>query len=119
MSTSLPRAKRADREEMIRIRLKSYDHTQIDRATKEIIETARRAGALVHGAVPLPTHIEKLTVLTSPHGHKDARDQYEIRVHKRLILISLSGGGGAVDALMRLGLSSGVSVDVKVCNEKE
>ena len=69
----------------IRIRLKAFDHRLIDRSTKEIVDTAKRTGAQVKGPIPLPTKIEKFTILISPHVNKDARDQYEIRTHKRIL----------------------------------
>ena len=69
----------------IRIRLKAFDHRLIDQSTQEIVETAKRTGAQVRGPIPLPTRMERFTVLISPHVNKDARDQYEIRTHKRLI----------------------------------
>lgn len=69
----------------IRIRLKAFDHRLIDRSTREIVETARRTGAIIRGPIPMPTKIEHYTVLVSPHVDKDARDQYEIRTHKRLV----------------------------------
>ena len=72
-------------EQRIRIRLKGFDHRLIDRSTQEIVDTAKRTGAQVRGPIPLPTRKERYTVLTSPHVNKDARDQYEIRTHKRLM----------------------------------
>ena len=72
-------------DQTIRIRLKSFDHRLIDKSAKEIVETAKRTGAQVRGPIPLPTKMERFTVLISPHVNKDARDQYEIRTHKRLM----------------------------------
>ena len=85
----------------IRIRLKAFDHRLIDQSTAEIVETAKRTGAQVRGPIPLPTRKERFTVLISPHVNKDARDQYEIRTHKRLVDI-VEPTEKTVDALMRL-----------------
>lgn len=95
------------------IRLKAYDHKLIDRSSKEIVETAKRTGSQISGPIPLPTKIEKFTVLISPHVDKDARDQYEIRTHKRLIYI-VSPTEKTVDALMKLDLAAGVDVQISV-----
>lgn len=95
----------------MQIQLKSFDHRLIDKATKEIVETAKRTGAQVRGPIPLPTKIEHFTVLVSPHVNKDARDQYEIRTHKRVIVI-VSPTNKTVDALMKLDLASGVHVRI-------
>jgi small subunit ribosomal protein S10 len=97
----------------IRIRLKAFDHRLIDNSAREIVETAKRTGAQVRGPVPLPTKIERFTVLTSPHVDKDARDQYEIRTHKRLMDI-LEPTDKTVDALMKLELPAGVDVQIKL-----
>jgi small subunit ribosomal protein S10 len=99
----------------IRIRLKSFDHKLIDVATKEIVETAKRTGAQVQGPIPLPTRMERFTVLISPHKDKDARDQYEIRTHNRLIDI-IHPTDKTVDAMMKLDLSAGVDVQIKLDN---
>ncbi len=101
------------KKQRIRIRLKGFDHRLIDQATYEIVNTAKRTGALIKGPIPLPTRIEKYTVLTSPHVDKDARDQYEIRTHKRLLDI-LQPTDKTVDALMRLDLPAGVDVQISV-----
>ena len=93
----------------IRIRLKAFDHRLIDVSTQEIVETAKRTGAQVRGPIPLPTRKERFTVLVSPHVNKDARDQYEIRTHKRLVDI-VGPTDKTVDALMRLDLAAGVDV---------
>ena len=93
----------------IRIRLKAFDHKLIDTSTQEIVETARRTGAQIRGPIPLPTRKERFTVLISPHVNKDARDQYEIRTHKRLIDI-VEPTEKTVDALMKLNLAAGVEV---------
>lgn len=97
----------------IRIRLKSFDHRLIDKSAREIVETARRTGAQVRGPIPLPTKKERYTVLTSPHVDKDARDQYEIRTHKRLMDI-VDPTDKTVDALMKLDLAAGVDVQIKL-----
>ena len=93
----------------IRIRLKSFDHRLIDNSAREIVETARRTGAQVKGPVPLPTKMERFTLLVSPHVNKDARDQYELRTHKRLMEI-MDPTDKTVDALMKLELPAGVDV---------
>ncbi|MBT3505501.1 MAG: 30S ribosomal protein S10 [Piscirickettsiaceae bacterium] len=97
----------------IRIRLKSFDHRLIDQSAKEIVETAKRTGARINGPIPLPTKKERFTVLTSPHVNKDARDQYEIRTHKRLMDI-VEPTDKTVDALMKLDLAAGVDVQIKL-----
>jgi small subunit ribosomal protein S10 len=97
----------------IRIRLKAFDHRLIDSSTEEIVETARRTGAQVKGPIPLPTRKEKFTVLISPHVNKDARDQYEIRTHKRLLDI-VEPTEKTVDALMKLDLAAGVEVQISL-----
>lgn len=97
----------------IRIRLKAFDHRLIDRSAKEIVETAKRTGARVKGPIPLPTRKERFTVLISPHVNKDARDQYELRTHKRLMDI-LDPTDKTVDALMKLNLAAGVDVQIKL-----
>lgn len=97
----------------IRIRLKSFDHRLIDRSAREIVETAKRTGARVCGPIPLPTKKEKYTILISPHVNKDARDQYEIRTHKRLMDI-VEPTDKTVDALMKLDLAAGVDVQIKL-----
>ncbi len=97
----------------IRIRLKAFDHRLIDTSAKEIVETAKRTGAQVKGPVPLPTKMERFTVLISPHVNKDARDQYELRTHKRLMDI-MEPTDKTVDALMKLELPAGVDVQIKL-----
>ena len=94
--------------QQIRIRLKAFDHRLIDQSTQEIVDTAKRTGAQVRGPIPLPTRKERFTVLVSPHVNKDARDQYEIRTHKRVLDI-VQPTDKTVDALMKLDL--GVSKD--------
>lgn len=97
----------------IRIRLKAYDYSLIDRSAQEIVETAKRTGAQVRGPIPLPTRKERYTVLISPHVNKDARDQYELRTHKRLVDI-VEPTEKTVDALMRLDLAAGVDVQISL-----
>jgi small subunit ribosomal protein S10 len=97
----------------IRIRLRAFDHRLIDASAREIVETARRTGAQVRGPVPLPSKHERFTVLISPHKHKDARDQYELRTHKRLMDI-VDPTDKTVDALMKLELPAGVDVQIKL-----
>ena len=97
----------------IRIRLKSFDHGLIDKSAKEIVDTAKRTGATVRGPIPLPTKIERFTVLISPHVDKDARDQYEILTHKRLMDI-IKPTDKTVDALMKLELPAGVDAQIKL-----
>ena len=97
----------------IRIRLKGFDHRLIDASTKEIVDTAKRTGARIRGPVPLPTRIEKFTVLISPHVNKDARDQYEVRTHNRLLDI-IAPTDKTVDALMKLNLAAGVEVEISL-----
>jgi len=98
--------------EKIRIRLKGYDHRVLDQSTWEIVQTAKRTGALVAGPIPLPTDINRFTVLRSPHVDKKSREQFEIRTHKRLIDI-LEPTTQTVDALMKLDLPAGVDVEIK------
>ena len=97
----------------IRIRLKAFDHRVLDQSTLEIINTAKRTGAQVRGPIPLPTNIEKYTVLRSPHIDKKSREQFEIRTHKRVLDI-LDPTPETVDALMKLDLASGVDVEIKI-----
>jgi len=97
----------------IRIRLKAFDHRLIDRSAAEIVETAKRTGARVKGPIPLPTRKERFTILISPHVNKDARDQYEIRTHKRVLDI-VEPTEKTVDALMKLDFAAGVDVQIKL-----
>ena len=97
----------------IRIRLKAYDHKLLDQSTNEIVTTAKKTGARVAGPIPLPTKIQRYTVLRSPHVDKKSREQFEIRVHKRLIDI-LEPTQQTVDSLMKLDLSAGVDVEIKL-----
>ena len=96
----------------IRIRLKAFDHRLIDTSAKEIVETAKRTGATVKGPVPLPTKMERFTLLVSPHSDKDARDQFELRTHKRIMDI-INPTDKTVDALMKLELPAGVAICVR------
>jgi small subunit ribosomal protein S10 len=97
----------------IRIRLKAYDYALIDRSAQEIVDTAKRTGAVVKGPVPLPTKIERFDVLRSPHVNKTSRDQLEIRTHLRLMDI-VDPTDKTVDALMKLDLPAGVDVEIKL-----
>ena len=97
----------------IRIRLKAFDHRLIDQSAREIVDTAKRTGAQIRGPVPLPSKHERYTVLVSPHVNKDARDQYELRTHKRLMDI-VDPTDKTVDALMKLDLAAGVDVEIKL-----
>ncbi len=97
----------------IRIRLKAFDHRVLDQWTGEIVNTAKRTGAQVRGPIPLPTRIERFTVLRSPHIDKKSREQFEIRTHKRLLDI-VDPTPQTVDALMKLDLASGVDVEIKL-----
>ena len=97
----------------IRIRLKAFDHRILEQSTQEIVNTARRTGAEVRGPIPLPTNIEKFTVLRGPHVDKKSREQFEIRTHKRLLDI-VEPTPQTVDALMKLDLAAGVDVEIKL-----
>ena len=97
----------------IRIRLKAYDHRVLDQSASEIVSTARRTGAQVCGPIPLPTRIERFTVLRGPHIDKKSREQFEIRTHKRLLDI-VDPTLQTVDALMKLDLAAGVDVEIKL-----
>ncbi|MCG3169237.1 MAG: 30S ribosomal protein S10 [Pseudomonadales bacterium] len=97
----------------IRIRLKAFDHRLIDVSAQEIVDTAKRTGAQVRGPIPLPTRKERYTILISPHANKDARDQYEIRTHKRVLDI-VEPTEKTVDALMKLDLAAGVEVQISL-----
>src|SRR5260370_5358772 len=104
--------------ERIRIRLKAYDHRILDQSTTEIVDTAKRTGAQVAGPIPLPTVINRMTVLRSPHVDKKSREQFEVRTHKRLLDI-LEPTQQTVDALMKLDLPAGVGVEVKAVGEEK
>ena len=97
----------------IRIRLKGYDHSIVDQAAEKIVETAKRTGAQVSGPIPLPTEIEKVTILRATHKYKDSREQFEMRTHKRLIDI-VKPSQKVVDALMNVELPAGVEIEVKI-----
>ncbi len=97
----------------IRIRLRAFDHKLLDQSTKEIVETARRTGARVAGPIPLPTRVNRYTVLRSPHVDKKSREQFEVRTHKRLVDI-LEPTQQTIDQLMKLDLSAGVDVEIKL-----
>ena len=99
--------------EKIRIRLKAYDHKLLDQSTSEIVETARRTGSAVVGPIPLPTSVNKFCVLRSPHVDKKSREQFEMRTHRRLLDI-LEPTQQTIDLLMKLELSAGVDVEIKL-----
>ena len=100
-------------QQNIRIRLKAFDHRVLDQSAREIVNTAQRTGATVRGPIPLPTRIEKYTVLRSPHVDKKSREQFEIRTHKRVLDI-VDPTPQTVDALMKLDLAAGVDVEIKL-----
>ena len=97
----------------IKIRMEAYDHEAIDQSARDIVETAKRTGARVGGPVPLPTRIERFTVLRSPFVNKKSREQFEIRTHKRLIFIS-EPTAKTMDALQKLNMPAGVDIKIKV-----
>ena len=99
-------------KQVVRIRLKAYDHRILDNACTKIVETVKRSGGEISGPVPLPTEIEKFTILRAVHKYKDSREQYEVRTHKRLIDIK-NPSKETLDALQRLDLPSGVDIDIK------
>ena len=96
----------------IRIRLKAFDHRILDQSTLEIVNTAKRTGAQVRGPIPLPTDIEKFTVLRSPHVDKKSREQFQIKVHKRIVDL-LNSTSKTVDALMKLDMPAGVDIEIR------
>ncbi len=100
-------------KQKIRIKLKGYDHTIVDQSAQQIVEAVERTGAVVTGPVPLPTHIQKFSVIRSPFIDKDSQEQFEIRTHKRLIDITETSSK-TVDALTKLNLPSGVDIDIKL-----
>ncbi|KPV44154.1 30S ribosomal protein S10 [Alicyclobacillus ferrooxydans] len=100
-------------KQKIRIRLKAFDHQVLDQSAEKIVETAKRAGAVVAGPIPLPTEKTVYTILRAPHKYKDSREQFEMRTHKRLIDI-VNPTPQTVDALMRLDLPSGVDIEIKL-----
>ncbi len=97
----------------IRIRLKAYDHEILDASAQRIVDTARRTGANISGPIPLPTDTEIVTILRAPHKYKDAREQFEIRTHKRLIDI-LAPNPKTVEELMKLDMPAGVNIEIKL-----
>ena len=103
----------AAQKEMIRIRLKAYDHQLIDQSAEKIVETSKRTGATVSGPIPLPTKKEVVTILRSPHVNKDSREQFERRTHKRLIDV-IKPSPKTVEALMALELPAGVEIEIKL-----
>ena len=106
--TKAPEAK-----QKIRIKLKAYDHRIIDKSAREILDTVARSGAEINGPIPLPTEFSKITVIKSPHVHKDSREQLEIRVHKRFIDI-INPTSKTIDNLMSLDLPAGVDIEIKM-----
>jgi small subunit ribosomal protein S10 len=100
-------------KQKIRIKIKGYDHKIVDRSAQQIVEAVERTGAVVSGPVPMPTRIQKFTVIRSPFIDKDSREQFEIRTHKRLIDI-VEATSKTIDALSRLNLPSGVEIDIKL-----
>ena len=103
----------AAQKEMIRIRLKAYDHQLIDQSAEKIVETAKRSGATVSGPIPLPTKKEVVTILRAVHKYKDSREQFERRTHKRLIDV-VKPSAKTVEALMSLDLPAGVEIEIKL-----
>ena len=101
------------KQERIRIRLKAYDHKTLDQSAAKIVDTAKRTGAMVSGPIPLPTEKNIFTILRSPHVNKDSREQFEQRTHKRLIDV-IAPNQKVVDALSKLDLPAGVSIDIKM-----
>ncbi|MFM7135900.1 MAG: 30S ribosomal protein S10 [Planctomycetota bacterium] len=99
-------------QEIIRIRMEAYDHAVLDQSAAEIVDTAKRTNSEVHGPIPLPTRIERYTVLSSPHIDKKARQQYEIRTHKRVIDI-IQATAKTIEALNKLSLPAGVDIKIK------
>lgn len=103
--------------EMIRIRMEAYDHAVLDQSAADIVDTAKRTGSVVHGPIPLPTRIERYTVLSSPHIDKKARQQFEIRTHKRLIDI-MQATAKTIEALNKLSLPAGVDIKIKASSRR-
>jgi small subunit ribosomal protein S10 len=97
----------------IRVRLRGFDHSLVDQSARAIVQTVKRTGAKISGPVPLPTRIQKYTVLRSPHVNKKSREQFEMRTHKRLIDIYYESSGDTIEALMKLELPAGVDVEIK------
>lgn len=113
MTAVKPEGDKEEIKQRIRIKIKAYDHKLIDQSAKQIVETAQRYGAEIYGPVPLPTEIHKYTVNRSTFVHKDSREQFEMRVHKRLIDI-LNPGAKVIDSLTNLNLPAGVDIEVKM-----
>ena len=103
--------------EVIRIRMEAYDHSVLDQSATEIVETAKVSGSIVRGPIPLPTRVERYTVLSSPHVHKKARQQFEIRTHKRVIDI-VQATAKTIDALNKLTLPAGVDIKIKATGNR-
>lgn len=103
--------------EIIRIRMEAYDHAILDQSAAEIVDTAKRTGSVVHGPIPLPTRIERYTVLSSPHVDKKARQQFEIRTHKRLVDI-MQATAKTIEALNKLSLPAGVDIKIKATSRQ-
>ena len=103
--------------EIIRIRMEAYDHAILDQSAVEIVDTAKRTGSIVHGPIPLPTRIERYTVLSSPHVDKKSRQQFEIRTHKRLIDI-MQATAKTIEALNKLSLPAGVDIKIKATSRQ-
>jgi len=103
--------------EVIRIRMDAYDHAVLDQSAVEIVDTAKRTGSVVHGPIPLPTRVERYTVLSSPHIDKKARQQFEIRTHKRLIDI-MQATAKTIEALNKLSLPAGVDIKIKASSRR-
>ena len=103
--------------EIIRIRMEAYDHAILDQSAMEIVDTAKRTGSVVHGPIPLPTRIERYTVLSSPHVDKKARQQFEIRTHKRVIDIA-EATAKTIEALNKLSLPAGVDIKIKATSRQ-
>ena len=103
--------------EIIRIRMEAYDHAILDQSAVDIVDTAKRTGSVVHGPIPLPTRIERYTVLSSPHVDKKARQQFEIRTHKRLIDI-MQATAKTIEALNKLSLPAGVDIKIKASSRR-
>ena len=104
-------------QEIIRIRMEAFDHAILDQSAEDIVETAKRTGSVVRGPIPLPTRIERYTVLSSPHVDKKARQQFEIRTHKRVIDI-VEATNKTIDALNKLTLPAGVDIKIKTTGKK-
>ena len=113
MATKTPKAKKDDVQSMLRIRVRAYENKILDASVKQIVDTATRYDAVVRGPIPLPTEIKKYTVNRSPFIYKNAREQFEMRVHKRLIDIE-NPSPKVIEALTNLSMPSGVDIDVKM-----